>query len=285
MKLGLVPCSNEEYHGSEGESKSRLDVVARSPAHYFAAYEDPNRAPRKPPTPALVTGTAIHAAILEPDVFATEFVIAPDVDRRTKAGRAEHAAFVEEHEGKTILTQEQWDIASGCRDSAWRNKEVARALRHGKAEQTYYAIDPDTGALIKCRFDWLGDDGSMLDVKSTIDASPQGFIRSVLKYRYHVQEAWYRHVMSAALDIDAPWYMPWSFLAIEKEPPYACKLYTLPRDLMHIGELAAHLNLKTIVQCRKSGEWPAYGDDPMELPMPASLRIETEPEDDFGDLE
>ena len=56
--------SNEAYHAYDGISKSGLDLIARSPAHY--AYRTASE-----PTRAMVIGSATHAAILEPEVFAS----------------------------------------------------------------------------------------------------------------------------------------------------------------------------------------------------------------------
>src|SRR5690606_39465824 len=69
MTIITTSMSNEEYHSlPDSISKSGLDLIARSPAHY-------RYAERREPTRAMVIGTAIHAAILEPDVFATEYLL------------------------------------------------------------------------------------------------------------------------------------------------------------------------------------------------------------------
>ena len=59
---------NETYHASEGVSKSGLDLMDRSPAHYK------NPKLRKS-TRNMEIGTAIHAGILEPERFDKEYVI------------------------------------------------------------------------------------------------------------------------------------------------------------------------------------------------------------------
>src|SRR5206468_350660 len=69
---------NTTYHDGPGVSNSGLSVLARSAAHYHAAYLDPYREPRKS-SPAMEFGTAIHAAILEPFRFVGEYVRKPEV--------------------------------------------------------------------------------------------------------------------------------------------------------------------------------------------------------------
>src|SRR5690554_8185442 len=80
MTIITTEMSNEEYHDlPDSISKSGLDLIVRSPAHYrFAEHREPTR--------AMVIGTAIHAAILEPDVFATEYLLLRDItDRRSRS--------------------------------------------------------------------------------------------------------------------------------------------------------------------------------------------------------
>ncbi len=92
----------EEYHAGPGVSKSDLDLIARSPAHYRAQKAAPREA-----TPAMIIGSAFHTATLEPEKFDLEFAVAPEgIDRRTKAGKEEWAAFEAASAGKTVLKAE-----------------------------------------------------------------------------------------------------------------------------------------------------------------------------------
>ena len=61
--------------------------------HYYAKYLAPDRI-RNEPTPAMIMGSAVHSAVLEPDLFPTEYVMGPQgLNMRTNAGKAEFAAF------------------------------------------------------------------------------------------------------------------------------------------------------------------------------------------------
>lgn len=68
--------TNAEYHAGQGESKSLLDLVRRSPAHYAARKEAANDNEPHAPTPAQMTGTAFHALLLEPQEFAKDYCLA-----------------------------------------------------------------------------------------------------------------------------------------------------------------------------------------------------------------
>lgn len=76
--------SNEDYHSGPAISKSQLDDIAISPA----VYQWKKHAPiDEEKTQALDMGTALHCILLEPDEFEKRFIVAPEFNRRTTAGK------------------------------------------------------------------------------------------------------------------------------------------------------------------------------------------------------
>ena len=120
--------TNKEYRDHEGVSRSELNIIrTKTPMHMKYAMEHPAE-----DTPALLEGRATHKYILEPDTFFDEFAIAPVCDRRTKEGKETYAAFLEESEGKDVITEEAF---AKC-------KEMAEALKQNvelsfKGENTF----------------------------------------------------------------------------------------------------------------------------------------------------
>ena len=267
---GLVDCTNEQYHRSPGVSKSHLDAISgASPLHYWHKYINPERE-RTEPTAAMVLGSAIHSIVLEPDLFPAEYVANPGIDRRSNAGKAEYAAFQAEHKGKIILDPEDFATCLAIRDAVYRHPVAAGLLTGGKAEQSFYAYDSETGELIKCRTDYLHDSGAMIvDLKSTDDASPDGFAKSAANFRYPVQTAWYHDVMDGAFG-EHPEH--WVFMAVEKKPPYAIGLYFAQREDVQRARLAARRDFMRIVEHRRSGQWPDYAAEALPLTLPAWWR-------------
>lgn len=263
--LGLVECSNETYHAGPGISKSHIDCIANaSPRHYWHRYLNPDREPQEP-TPAMVLGSAIHSIVLEPDLFATGYVANPGIERRSNAGKAEYAAFEAENKGKIILSDDDYQSCLAVRDAVHMHPVAAGLLTGGKAEQSFYAIDPEHGELIKCRTDYLT--GSMIvDLKSTEDASPDGFGKSAANFRYPVQTAWYNDVMDAAFG-EHPEH--WVFLAVEKKPPYAIGIYFAQPEAVQRARVAARRDLQRIVEAKRSGQFPDYGIEALPLSLPA----------------
>ncbi|ECD2749914.1 exonuclease VIII, partial [Salmonella enterica subsp. enterica serovar Mikawasima] len=97
---------NEAYHAGPGVSKSQLDDIADTPAIYLWRKNAPVDTEK---TKTLDTGTAFHCRILEPEEFSKRFIIAPEFNRRTSAGKEEEKTFLEEctRTGRTVLTAEE----------------------------------------------------------------------------------------------------------------------------------------------------------------------------------
>lgn len=244
-------------------TKSGLDLIERSPLHFWAAKLDPKR--EKPEeTEALIIGRAIHTATQEYAQFNQEFVVSPGFNRRKNDGKAEYADFVAKHAGKDILDQDQYNLVMKVREAILNHPLAKRLLMSGYVENTYYWTDPDTGVKCKCRPDFLNKLGIGVDIKSTEDASPDAFGRSATKYRYPVQGAFY----TDGLEANGIYLDSFVFIAVEKKPPYAVACYELPSRGYDIGRQQYKANLRTYAECKASNEWPGYSDiiTPLQLP-------------------
>ncbi len=255
-KLGFISSMpNDEYHSLSGISKSGLDKIDRSPAHY--KYGE-----RKPSTRNMEIGTAIHCAILEPVRFDNEYVIT-ESETRTAAEYKKQKAL---HGGELTLTKQEGKKIKGMQESIHNDLEAMKILTsEGEAELSAICIDPETGIQIRSRFDWLSKDGTALDLKKTQDARQQKFSRSICDYRYHVQDAMYSFVYEL---ITGEKLKAFKFLAVEEDAPHACKVYELDELSKEIGFHYFRKNLRTYAECLSKDKWPIpeMGDGIIELP-------------------
>lgn len=254
--------NNAEYHAHPAVSKSHLDQVARSPLHYWSRYVAEERVVFDP-TPAMMLGTALHARVLEPELFTAEYALAPAVDRRTKAGKEtwEQAAA----EGKTLLSSLEWEQVTGMAESVQAHPAARKLLaRPGQVELSLFWSDVATDIECKCRPDRLTEDGWVLDLKTTEDASPTGFAKSAANFRYHVQASWYLDGVRQS-GIDPKGFI---FIAVEKRPPYAVAVYAADADMIAAGGREARRCLDLIAECRSTERWPGYGDTVQTLSLP-----------------
>lgn len=278
--------SNEDYHGGAGVSKSGLDLIRKSPMHYKARIDAPND---NEPTTAQAIGTAFHSLLLEPEDFANRYIVRPDnapkrptsVQRNAKKPSPETVEaiafwdkFEADNAGKIVLDNEANEQLLAMAHSV-RNHPAANALLTGApgvAELSAYWIDPTTGVLCRCRPDYWRVDGIVVDLKTTEDASPEGFARSLVNWRYHVQAPFYLDGLAETIkqsgetELKAP--ETFVFLAVEKKPPYAVGVYVLDRESFDLGRLEYQQDVKTYAECLSSNVWPGYGDGIQKIGVP-----------------
>ena len=94
--------TEEEYNALDAVRRSALWEMRKSPAHYLYKVTHPEE-----PTPALLFGVAAHMAVLEPERFQAEYIVAPKIDRRTKEGKEAWTALMKS--GKALLSKDDSD--------------------------------------------------------------------------------------------------------------------------------------------------------------------------------
>jgi exodeoxyribonuclease VIII len=137
---------------------------------------------------------------------------------------------------------------------------------NGRPEVTALWTDQDTGVNCRARFDWLREDGLIVDLKTTRCAKPEAFEKLALEHRYHVQAAFY---MEAYRRVTGNEPVGFAFVAVEKEPPYCACVYVSQPDFVQLGRVEYLKNLNTYAECRNNDEWPGYPDIslvPLSLP-------------------
>lgn len=213
--------TNKDYHTHKAIGTSGIKQLLENPHAFIAGI-------RKEETAAMRLGTVVHKLVLEPHDFYNEIAIYPEFDARTKEGKAIRDAFNEEHGHKTIIKQDDYEVAQNCAEAV--RKAIAPFLKSGKPEQTY--ISEIDGISVKCRPDWHNDElGIVVDLKVVADASPDGFAKAVANFGYYIQEAVYTDVMRS-LEIDVQKFV---FVAVEKEPPYMVGIYSLSPEAVDFG--------------------------------------------------
>jgi len=289
--------SNAEYHGGPGVSKSGLDKIRKSPAHF-------NEAMKKgysEPTVSQRLGTLAHALLLEPETFWDIYALpfdAPegalstmdDMKARLKdldqpvSGKKPDAVFLDDAKAsyaegvgaREVITAEEFEKVEGMRDAVMAHPKAGKLLAPGSgvAELSCYWRDPETGVLCRCRPDWWRNDGVVVDLKTARDASPEGFSKSINDWRYYVQDPFYTDGATAALeqgpqDVPAPEKpKAFAFVAVEPVKPYAVGVYYLEPQSRDIGRREYREDIARYAECLNADQWPAYSEkiEPIGLP-------------------
>jgi hypothetical protein len=258
----------DEYHAAPGVSNSMLSDLARSPAHCWALHHNPDR-PERQATASMSAGTLAHALILEPAEVPRRYIVRPDgLDGRTKDGKA----WLAQAGGLEVLTAEQYATAEAQRDAVLAVPELAALLESGQPEVSCFWIDDATGLQCRMRADWVHTlaDGRviLLDLKTTADASPDEFGRSVWRYGYHRQAAHYTAGMQACgRDVAA-----FVFGTVTNAYPFIAVPYMLADDDLARGQSEVRALLDTYAECKRTNQWPAYGAGVQIINRPAWVK-------------
>lgn len=252
--------SNADYHASPAISKSGLDLIAKSPAHYIHAKQQPHE-----PTEAMIIGSAFHDAVLLPDTFNDNYAVSEKFDRRTKAGKEAAAQFDADNKGKLILNIDQVGDIERMIESINAHEKASILLTGGNPEVSIFWRDADTQIDCRCRPDFIHSSGIMVDLKSTIDASPEAFAKSCANFRYHVQDAFYSEGFYRETGV---WPKGFVFIAVEKTAPYAVGVYELDAESRALGRELFTRDLLTYQNSLSSQTWPAYSPDIETLRLP-----------------
>ena len=263
--------SNADYHALPSVSSSQLKTILRSPAHYADAYL--SEKPRKEPTASMVLGSLTHTLFLEPENFGSEYIIAPECDRRTKDGKAIYAAFQDAADGLTIITAEQLTTAQSMANSMCGHI-IHQAMTGGHAEASIFYSASVGGLGVACRIrpdyhippcdTW--PTGLIIDVKTTDDARPEAFARTCVNFGYDLSAAMYCDGFMRHYGADEP--PLFLLLVVERDAPHAVACYECSPEMLDKGNEKYSKALELLTICRLSGEWPGYDSGIQLLNLP-----------------
>ena len=165
--------------------------------------------------------------------------------------------------------------------AAIRRHPVASALfnpERGKAEQSLFWQDPETGVWRRSRLDWLPDTTArerliVADYKTTVCAEPKAIAKAVANYGYYQQDAWYRDgVRATGLSADPAFV----FVFQEKEPPYLVTVVELDAPSVQAGRELNRQAIELYRACTENDTWPGYsgGIELVSLPPWAFRKLE-----------
>lgn len=264
-KDGVYDITNEQYHASEGISRSKLMLLDKSPYHFW--YETlSGLSEKQESTPAMNIGSAFHTMLLEPAKFQIEFAIAPKVDRRTKLGKEEWELFNENSKGKIILTDDQFSKVSKMVELVSKHEIVTTLLDEAVYEQSIFWTDAETGLQFKTRPD-IWSSKMVVDLKTTADASLYSFARSALNYGYYLQAGM---AYEACKAIGKPFEM-FVILACEKEAPHVPAVYIMKDEALQFGIDQFTNYKKRLKECFDSNKWEGYLVQELSVPKYATI--------------
>ena len=219
---------NEDYHAGVGISSSYIRRFGQSQLHAIEHKQESS--------PNLKFGTAAHALIVEGQEAFDKEVRVLTGSPYTKAYKEEKAEY--EEQGFIVLKEDDVNLIQSMKDSMVYEGNTYLNAKGKVAEASIYWYEDDV--LCKCRPDMLcpplkepNSDNKIviIDYKTTISCEPFAFNKSVKKYGYDMQAAWYRRgLLMAGYDVE-----DFVFIAQEKVHPYASKVFRITKEQMDFG--------------------------------------------------
>jgi hypothetical protein len=263
--------ANAEYHANETHrSCSRVRTLLDSPVLYYQRYI----AKTLPPFSSSATdhGTLLHSWLELGDDFLESLVVPPP-STLTATGlvgkEAEKWAKNEAPEGAIVVSpKERAQIVAEV--AAIKNNPAASELLSRPAEHELGVYwESSDGHRLKCRIDLLTQDGIVVDLKTTREADILAdFWKSVMSFRYHLQDAWYRCGMEA-MGLEP---QPLRFIVISTSLPHDCQVVTLPAAVVAEGRRLMDAALAEL-RLREDLDWwlPETHGEVVELQFPAHV--------------
>jgi len=250
--------TNAEYHGRKTHISStgvRTFKKNKKQFEYSLTHDLVKQ------TKAMADGTAVHAFFLERDKFDTDFVIKPaDMRLNTKAGKE----WAQEHQSKIIIDSELGNNLYEMEKSFMGSPAKLIYDIKGQTELSYFWDDLGT-IKGKCRPDWISDDGEIVvDVKTTTDASPKGFQKSIANWGYHLQLGWYLRGLRK-LGVPAKQFI---FIAIEKTAPFCVGVYRADQEMINYAIKELDQLMPEIQTAMVSNEFPDYTPEITSIGLP-----------------
>lgn len=258
---GLHPdIPNDEYRAWQAAANSDLTMIEQfSPMHMRYRRENPPE-----PTPALLFGSAVHCAILEPEKFKDQYVVAQPCSAFKRDGcRCSNGGIIYSagkwlcgvhgkdatvNLDRVILSIDQAEAISNIARAVSFHDSANGALKsEGPNELSAVFNHEENGQLCKLRADGYRPEWEMIiDIKTTENASRSQFEKSIAEFGYHRQAAFYIDGLRS-LGVNVKHF---AFICVEKKAPYGVATYRLGDTDIDAGRDEIRRLIRIYKNCR-----------------------------------
>lgn len=248
------------YFAHPGLNKSSIDLLLDCPARYKAMLDG---AEEEKDTAALRFGSLCHTLTLQPETFADQYAMT-HLDLRTKDGKLWRESLPE---GVQPISVADYEKAQMMADAV-RDHPQARVLFAGENYTAEKAIFWEwNGVECKAKPDIVTEVQGrrfIVDLKTTESVEPDAIAKSIAKWGYHRQAAWYLLGMES---IGKP-CAGFLFAFVEKAYPHLVTMCQLDAAALERGLQECARAVEILKECRASGKWPCYTREIIEISLP-----------------
>lgn len=274
----------QEYFSWDCFSKSMIPATMRSAKHLKHYLSEGKQ------SDAMALGSLVDAMLLEPEALDKYGVLSetyinkkgeekPWIGNSTEC-KKELAAI--KMAGLIPIKKKYVDEARLVEQEVILNDKARKIIQDSKKQVAMVWIDEDTGVLCKGRIDCLLSE-SIVDLKTTNNASALSFSRDIYNFGYHQQAAMYTDGYAA---LNKGKLMSFQFIAVENVEPYCVSLYEIGVGSIEKGREQYKKALDIYVEYLKNDPdfTKGYPDDIKLIEIP-SWALKTFDEDKLGDTE
>lgn len=244
-------------------SSSGLRQVLDRPSLYWGFSPYNPRPFEQEEKKSLEFGKAAHMLLLGEDDFARRYVLRPekapgDPDRRAwNANNLFCKAWLRDQAeaGRVVITDTEIGHIRHIAGALKRKEPIRLGIMNGRIERSIFMKHGNIW--LKARPDVVpNDSGDFVDLKTAASVDDESLSRTIYSNGYHVQAGLLRMIVRGVLGEDA--FSSFTFVFVEKAPPYDVRVMQLKDEDIDLGEQLARRAIGTVNECLSRGVWPGY---------------------------
>lgn len=268
--------SIEDYHNNKSHVSSTVVKYAKESLKHYDWY-------RRGLLPVIQTtamgfGNAFELALLSTnDEYLSKVAVMPEQDwyeeikaaksdvktwRNTTMYKQRFATWVKENEGKYFINQtgpESFETIEEMLSSCYQDKVIQGLISNTEYQLSLFWTDEQSGVRLKTRPDICKRKKNVIvNLKTTLDGSPEAFSKDINKYDYALQACIEsRGCVASGI---MPTVDNYFWLVVEKVAPFNATIYEFAQTDMNACMDGLDYLLHKISKAEEQNLWPGYSD-------------------------
>lgn len=253
---------------------SRLNLMARSAAHFAHGTQQDEAEDEDDDTAAMRKGSATHAYLLGQADRVTTYTEGARNKKHKK-----YQDFMAANPDKLILSPKEFAMADGMRRSIQRHARALELLDGIQEERIWWDIGgrscagtPDVVKLLAPRGDVVPK--RVVELKTCRTSAPHLFQWLARKAFYHAQVAWYAEGVERTLVYPPGPVEEHYVVAVESTAPYPVTVLRVRPSMLTLGRKQWRLWWEQLQVCEASGRFPAYVESDVDWEDEEAVELE-----------
>jgi hypothetical protein len=265
----------EDYHANTTHLSATTLKYARESLKHFDWYRT-GKLPRED-KPQFSFGNAFELALLAPNEYLQKVAVMPESEwfeevkkekpdvktiRNTTIYKDRLGTWSTENVGKYVINEtgnESFETIEEMLSSCYQDKIIQGLIKNTEYQLSLFWTDPDTGIQLKTRPDICKRKKNVIvNLKTTLDGSPDGFSKDLKKWDYPIQACIEISGCLRTGIMDKVDNYFW--LVVEKVAPFNATIYEFTESDIAAVMDSFHFLLSRIKKAQDQNMYPGYTD-------------------------